>query len=303
MAGFRMEESFAAGYKEHQRMSAEFETRYEWLRPAQLVARRDACPLIFVPVGPLEYHGPHLPLGTDAINCTRVAHACCRRLRQGVVLPTLTMGTERERCPAQVESFGFEPGTHIMGMDFPGRLWNSHYMPEEVFAIHLTAELRILIGQGYRYICIANGHGAVNHMKVIDRICVELSNTSPAKLVWRLTFPKEALNGGTGHADAVETSLMMHYNRNSVDLDVLPCRDVPIHTWEFSIVDSPGFTPRYYRDHVVRNDPRDGNPNRGQELFEWSVNDLAADAEKLIISHAYEKTALSNCTRLHKLEV
>ena len=54
----------------------EFETRYEWLRPGQLRQRRDQCPLVFVPVGPLEYHGPHLPLGVDAINCTQVAHAC-----------------------------------------------------------------------------------------------------------------------------------------------------------------------------------------------------------------------------------
>ena len=28
----------------------EFETRYEWLRPGQLVARRNECPLIIVPV-------------------------------------------------------------------------------------------------------------------------------------------------------------------------------------------------------------------------------------------------------------
>ncbi|MCX7429316.1 MAG: creatininase family protein [Planctomycetia bacterium] len=267
---------------EHQETLAEFETRYQWLRPAQLVERRNACPLIFVPVGPLEYHGPHLPLGTDAINCTRVAHACCRKLRKGVVLPTLMMGTERERCPAQVESFGFEPGTRIVGMDFPGRLWDSHYLPEEVFAIHLAAELRILIGQGYRYICIANGHGAVNHMEVINRLCVELSNTSPAKLVWRLTLPQEVLDGRAGHADSVETSLMMHYNRHSVDLGTLPGRDVPIRTWEFSIVDGPGFTPQYHRDHVVRDDPRNSTVEQGKRSFNLCVDELAADVERLI---------------------
>ena len=111
-----------------------------------------------------------------------MAHACCRKLRKGVVLPTLTMGTERERGPAVVEALGLPPGSYVVGMDFPSRLWNSHYLPEEVFAIRLAAELRILVGQGYRYLFIANGHGANNHLEVIDRLCVELSNTTPAQL-------------------------------------------------------------------------------------------------------------------------
>lgn len=268
----------------NERPPLDFETRYEWLRPGQLVDRRRECPLIIVPVAPLEYHGPHLPIGTDPINCTRVAHACCRMLHKGVVLPTMMMGTERERGPAIVESLGFSPGKYIVGMDFPSRLWNSHYLPEEVFAIRLTAELRILIGQGYRYIFIANGHGATNHIQVIDRICVELSNTTPAKLAWHLTFPKKTLDeDAVGHADLVETSLLMHYDATTVDIDALPARDVPLHFKEYSIVDSPGFTPEYPPDHVVRNDPRESTAEKGQAIYEQSVNDLTAAVERLLM--------------------
>jgi hypothetical protein len=32
----------------------DFETRYEYLRPGQLIERRDVCPLVIVPVAPLE---------------------------------------------------------------------------------------------------------------------------------------------------------------------------------------------------------------------------------------------------------
>lgn len=263
---------------------ADYETRYEWLRPAQLIERRSACPLVFVPVGPLEYHGPHLPVGVDAINCARVAHACCRRLRKGVVLPTMMMGTERERTPQQIESLGFPAGTYVVGMDFPSRLWNSHYLPEEVFAIRLMAELRILIAQGYRYIYIANGHGATNQLATIDRLCKELNNTTGAKLAWRLTLSEKVLEESAGHADVVETSLLMHYEPDSVDLGTLPGRDVPIHTWEFSIVDGPGFSPQYRRDHVVTYDPRDATPAQGEELFEEGVSEMMLDVEKLIAS-------------------
>ena len=79
----------------------------------------DRVPLIIVPVAPLEYHGPHMPVGTDPINASQVSHACCKKLRKGVVLPTMFMGTEREHGPACVESLGFEPGKYVVGMDFP----------------------------------------------------------------------------------------------------------------------------------------------------------------------------------------
>jgi creatinine amidohydrolase len=263
-------------------MNKHFETRYEWLRPTQLIERRDACPLVIVPVGLMEYHGPHLPVGVDAINATGIAHAVCQELRKGVVLPTLMMGTERERSEEKLESLGFPPNAYIVGMDLPGRLWNSHYLSEEVFAIHLAAELRLLIGNGYRYIFIANGHGGVNHIEAIRRICVELSATTPTKLAWRLTLSQQSSQTRGGHADLVETSLLMHYDVASVDLDTLPPRDVPIRTNEYSIVDSIGFTPQYRPDHVVQDDPRDATAERGRKLFELCVSECVADVEKLI---------------------
>jgi creatinine amidohydrolase len=254
----------------------EFETRYEWLRPGQLIARREQCPLVIVPVAPLEYHGPHLPIGTDPINCGMVAHACCRKLGKGVVLPTIMTGTERERGPAIVESLGFAEGEFIVGMDFPSRLWNSHYLPEEIFAIRLAAELRMLVGQGYRYLFIANGHGATNHIQVIDRLCKELNAVADIKADWRTTFPQKTLEqDAIGHADRVETSLMMHYLRQSVDLTALPPHETPLHYKDFSIVDAPGFSAEFPPDRVVRNDPRDGTPEMGAEIFAQSVNDLA----------------------------
>jgi creatinine amidohydrolase len=260
-----------------------FETRYEWLRPGQLIERRRECSLILVPVAPLEYHGPHLPVGTDPINCGRVAHAACGKLHKGVVLPTIMTGTERERDPAIVDSLGFAPGAHVIGMDFPSRLWNSHYVSEEVFGIRLASELRILIDQGYRYIFIVNGHGATNHIQVIDRLCKDLSGRTSSKLAWRLAFPQKVLaEDAVGHADRVETSLMMHYDAECVDLKTLPARDVPLHYIDYSIVDAPGFTPKYPVDRVVRNDPRDSTSEFGAEIFEQSIDDLARAVENLI---------------------
>lgn len=49
------------------------EVRFEYLRPSQLNAEMKRCPLVFLPIGPLEYHGPHLPVGMDPINATQCA--------------------------------------------------------------------------------------------------------------------------------------------------------------------------------------------------------------------------------------
>ena len=99
----------------------EREIRIECLLPGQLNEEQKRCPLVFVPIGPLEYHGPHLPVGTDAINATQCALEACRRLGKGVVHPTLYWGTERERPEWMLESLGFERSDWIVGMDFPTR--------------------------------------------------------------------------------------------------------------------------------------------------------------------------------------
>ena len=260
-----------------------FNTQYEWMRPEELIARRRQCPLIILPIGPLEYHGPHLPLGTDAINASRVAHAVCHRLGKGVVRPALTIGTEHKRPPELVESLGLEAGSYVVGMDFPSPSWNSHYLPEEVFAIVLAAELRILIGQGYRYIFIANGHGAENHRDVVDRLCIEMSNTTPARVMSRLIVAQEVIdNGWGGHAEIVETSLMMHYDPDCVNLGTLPSRDIPLHYPEFSICDGAAFTANYDPQHITHHDPRDATVQQGRQWFQKAIDEACDLVERMI---------------------
>ena len=260
-------------------MSECFETRYEWLRPGELRERQKDCALVILPVAPLEYHGPHMPLGTDPVNATRIAHACCEKLGKGVVMPTLYAGTERERDEQCLKALGFEKDEYVVGMDFPTRLWNSHYLPEEVFAAIVSANIDILIRQGYKYIFICNGHGAVNHIETTRRLCIQYSNTTDAKLDSMLSLDKD----WAGHGDMLETSLIMYYNRQSVDLDTLPSREVPIRYTDFSIVDGIGFTQGHDPEHIIRKtDPRDATVDKGRESFEKMVGQMATAVKKLI---------------------
>lgn len=65
--------------------------QYEWLRPADVRALREKCPIVYIPVGALEWHGVHNPLGTDGIKAHVV---CCESAVRfgGVVLPPLYLG-------------------------------------------------------------------------------------------------------------------------------------------------------------------------------------------------------------------
>ena len=266
----------------------EFETRYEWLRPGQLRERQEECSLAFFPVAPLEYHGPHMPVGTDIINAAMVAHEVCRQLGKGIVRPALSVGTERERDPDMAEYLGFDRSDYVVGMDFPARLWNSHYLQEEVFAAVLAGELELLIGQGYRYVMICNGHGAINHGDVIKRLCKLFTKKTNCQVEYCTTVPTEEFKKGLlGHADINEASMIKYYKPDSVDVSLLPPENQPLEYKQFSVVDGPGFTAKHSPDHTVpkQSDPRYTSEELGRKLVEQTVKDvLALLAEKFQIT-------------------
>ena len=107
------------------------EVRLQWLRPDEVVAERERVPIVYLPIGPLEWHGPHLPLGTDPLQAEHTAIGLAEKIG-GVVHPTLFIGTERERAPELLRDLGFEGDEWIVGMDFPGNSLPSLYSPEDV---------------------------------------------------------------------------------------------------------------------------------------------------------------------------
>jgi creatinine amidohydrolase len=265
------------------------EVRFEMLRPGELNAEQKRSPLVFLPVAPLEYHGPHLPVGMDPINATQCALEACRRLGKGVVHPTLYWGTERERPDWMLESLGFKKDDWVVGMDFPTAIWKSHYQPEHLFGLVVAATLEMLIATGYKVIVMVNGHGAWNQLETLERLARHYSHTTDALVVWKLAFTLDISEKNlAGHADLFETSLMMYYEkellggRKLVDLSALPPRNVPIHYKDFSIVDGPGFSGKPSPDKVTATDPRDATAEKGRQVFEETVKMYVGLAEEAL---------------------
>jgi creatinine amidohydrolase len=64
----------------------------ERLAPSEIEARLAAAPILYLPCAPLEWHGPHLPVGLDGL----VAHGACVRAAAktgGLVMPTFWLAT------------------------------------------------------------------------------------------------------------------------------------------------------------------------------------------------------------------
>ncbi|MBN2553901.1 MAG: creatininase family protein [Spirochaetales bacterium] len=265
------------------------EIRIECLRPGQLNEERKRCPLVFVPIGPLEYHGPHLPVGMDAISATQCALEACRRFGRGVVHPTLFWGTERERPDWMLESLGFERSDWIIGMDFPTATWKSHYYHEHLFALVVASAIEMLIQGGYKVIVLVNGHGAWNQLETLDRLAKHYSNSTDALVAWRLAFTLDVSEKNlAGHADLFETSMMLYYQQvaygsvSMVDLSRLPERGVPIRYPDLSIVDGPGFSENPSPGRVVQTDPRDATAEKGRKIFEDTAQLFVKIAEEAL---------------------
>ena len=259
------------------------ETNIARLRPEQIIAQLKKRPVIYVPVAPLEWHGPHLPLGVDPINAERTAQAVCARTG-GLVWPTLFWGTERERPPDVLKNLGFGPDQYIVGMDFPNNTLPSGYCREEIFAVVIRETLRLVRRMGARLAVVVNGHGAVNHNQVLQRLAAEIGHTTDLKVYVRIAFPLADIKAGSiAHAGSDETSLMMHYDPDAVDLDRLPPRKTPIRYQDFAIVDGPGFDGKGRPDKVVADDPRTkASVQKGRKIFKTVVDEIAREVEALL---------------------
>ncbi len=69
--------------------------RYHEMRPHQIREVRDDFPVAYLPMGVLEWHGEHNPVGLDAVKATAMAEHFARDIG-GLVMPTLWYGDNRQ---------------------------------------------------------------------------------------------------------------------------------------------------------------------------------------------------------------
>lgn len=258
--------------------------QYEFMRPDEILEAQKEKSIVYLPVGPLEWHGPAMPFGVDPLiakeNADRIAEAT-----GGVVLPTLYAGTERERKDEVLDAMGFEdPKPYVIGQDFPKNSLPSFYMREEVFSLVIREYLRILTVQGYELIVILNGHGAENQKAVLERLAAEFSaETNSRVYVAMAVAPIDESSRFEGHGTKSETAQMMFVNEESVDLSMLPPREIKLKNCDWGITGATAYALKPNEDHTMEEecDPRDATVDLGRRYFEEGIKKVIEEVNDL----------------------
>lgn len=251
--------------------------QYELMRPDEFLAEQERFSVAYLPVGPLEWHGPHLPFGTDPLNAQAVARGVAERIG-GIVFPTLYCGTEKARSSEVLKRMGFEDDSlYVVGMDVPSNPAKSCYFPEEIFGTILRANLEQLVNLGFRVIVIVNGHGAAGQLETGNRLAREFTNTTSSRVLFCRAMQKlDESDDRPGHANISETSMQMYISGASVDLGRLPSREVPLKTSQWGIAD--GYLmmgEKVNGEHVVERDPRDATAELGRQYVENGIRKIS----------------------------
>jgi creatinine amidohydrolase len=253
---------------------------FELMRPLQIVEARRRCPTAYLPVGPLEWHGPHLPLGTDGIHAHRIAVEVARRVG-GVVLPTYFLGTDTVR-PTEgsqsVRALGFERDERIVGMDFPDNPVKSLYIEEGAFAVIIREIVKLIKQDSYRLVVIVNGHGAPNHVRTLRRLAAEESDPPRVRVVYETASGPAVPPLDPGHAERGETAFIMSTVPQSVDVNALPPIQTPLRYRDYGIVNGAAFDGRPTPGFTV---PRDSDPRYATS--EEGAAILSREIERLVL--------------------
>lgn len=167
----------------------------------------DRCVAV-LPIGAIEQHGPHLPTGTDSLCAERLVDDAVQLLDDedhAVVLPPF--------------AYGYSHDHH----GFPGTISLPHRLMEDIIVSILLDVLR----SGFRRILVVNGHGSNDRLMYYAlrtvRERADDDHLSVGVTYWKtatteLQNRRTTHHGGMGHAGELETSLMLHYVPDLVDM-------------------------------------------------------------------------------------
>ena len=173
--------------------------RYEELRPDQLETLVADAPIAYWPLGLLEHHGWHLPIGFDGLKAERLCHRLAARTG-GVLLPVMWWGG-------------------IGGHDV--FKWTHYQTPEATSSI-LTENARQLMSYGFRTLVLMAGH--YPWQTILNTEIPALRDEFPGALILAGTevdICGEAVPLQGDHAACEETSFGLALFPELVELDAL----------------------------------------------------------------------------------
>jgi creatinine amidohydrolase len=215
--------------------------------------------LAVLPVGSTEQHGPHAPLGVDALTAGAIAETAADRYDDEVVVgPTVPVGVAEEH------------------REFAGTLWVS----EDTFRAYVSETIESLASHGFDRVVVVNGHGG--NVDVLRELCGAVSRGTDAYAVqytWFDAVDVESLPGDVerlGHGGPAETSLMRHLHPELIDENSTAAAAAgAAETWgEWVSGTNLAYDSAEFTDSGVVGDPREGDAAFGERLLTAAVDAL-----------------------------
>ncbi|MDR2688110.1 MAG: creatininase family protein [Oscillospiraceae bacterium] len=210
---------------------------YQYLRPRQMVERRNAMPVAYIGLGVLEWHGLHNPLGLDGVKANGIACHLARKLG-GVVMPPQFWGDYRRWIGELDFDASFKPGfsvpenhfdhtlpiCELLGLDkeaFVKDAMRSRKHGKDALWIELMVHTMFQIETlGFKAIVMIPGHypliGSLG--RAMERYTKE-GGQCKVKSITDFVYNEGGLSGD--HAAALETSLMLALYPELVDMSEL----------------------------------------------------------------------------------
>ena len=189
---------------------------YEELRPREFAQRIAQAPIAYLPLGTLEWHGLHLPLGSDGLQSRGLFCEMARRIG-GIVLPMLFLGPDKEMAGDGITYYGMDFCYRPEG-ESPRQLPGSAYRVSDDFFFQLLDNIMAQLKRAGFKIVVAHGHGPSykafrNHMPLFEE--------KYGLTLISAKFPEAVHGFQDDHAAANETSIMMHFHPHLVDMNEL----------------------------------------------------------------------------------
>lgn len=217
-----------------------------------------------LPVGSTEQHGPHLPLGMDYMAAEAFADAADRD--DTIVLPTIPIGVSDHH------------------RQFSGTLW----VDPDTFEWFVRETLASIASHGISKGVVINGHGG--NVDAIRRAARSLRKEEllfAAPWNWWESvddLTDDLFETAGGHADALETSLLMHLHPELVrEARFETARNGAPDEWGMDVHGAElGFDTIDFTPTGAVGDPTESSPSAGERVFDAASAELSSLIDWLV---------------------